>query len=95
MIRIRSKKPGFRRGGLAHACEWTEYPDGRFSKKELARLQAEPMLQVEVVPDAAANPKPIADDQAIMTDSVLETESVSPPPEARKTSKSASARQKA
>ena len=60
MIRIRSKKPGFRRGGMAHSTEWTEYPDGRFTGKELARLQAEPMLQVEIVAETVAPPEPAA-----------------------------------
>ncbi len=51
MIKIKSKKPGFRRCGIAHPSEWTEYPDGRFTKKELARLKDEPMLTVMVVKD--------------------------------------------
>ena len=49
MIRIRSRKDGFRRCGTAHAADWTEYPDDRFNAGELERLQAEPMLQVEIV----------------------------------------------
>lgn len=47
MIRIRSKQEGFRRCGVAHPDEWTEYPDERFSAEELATLTAEPMLQVQ------------------------------------------------
>jgi hypothetical protein len=46
MIKIKSKRPGFRRCGMAHPAEWTEYPDDRFSAGELARLEAEPMLTV-------------------------------------------------
>lgn len=84
MIRIKSKKPGFRRGGLAHACEWTEYPDGRFSKKELARLQAEPMLQVEVVTDIAEALEP-----ASVSDLEGETQAEVPATK-RKTSRAAS-----
>ncbi|MCF6267629.1 MAG: HI1506-related protein [Desulfuromusa sp.] len=48
MIVITAKKDGFRRGGIAHSKEATEYPDGKFTKKQLAALQAEPMLVVEV-----------------------------------------------
>ncbi|MDW7643447.1 MAG: HI1506-related protein [Desulfuromonadales bacterium] len=49
MIRITSKYPGFRRCGIAHSKEPTDYPADRFSKKELAALKAEPMLVVEEV----------------------------------------------
>jgi hypothetical protein len=51
MIRIRSQKDGFRRAGVAHSKEWREYPDDKFSAEQLAALQAEPMLQVEVGAD--------------------------------------------
>ncbi len=51
MIRITSKKEGFRRCGVAHSQKPTEYPDGKFGKKELAALKAEPMLVVEILPD--------------------------------------------
>jgi len=48
MIRIKSKRAGFRRCGIAHSAEFVEYPDDRFSAKELAILKGEPMLTVEV-----------------------------------------------
>ena len=48
MIKIKSKKAGFRRCGMAHPKEAVQYPDDRFSKEELAVLQAEPMLTVEI-----------------------------------------------
>lgn len=51
MITINSKKEGFRRCGVAHPARPTEYPNGRFSKKELALLQEEPMLVVTVTED--------------------------------------------
>jgi hypothetical protein len=51
MIRIRSKREGFRRCGIAHSEAPKDYPDGKFSKDELARLKAEPMLFVEELPD--------------------------------------------
>ncbi len=51
MIKIRSKKDGFRRCGISHPKEETQYPDDRFSKEELAILKVEPMLVMEIVPD--------------------------------------------
>ena len=47
MFKIKSKKAGFRRCGVAHPAELVEYPDSRFSKAEIAALKAEPMLIVE------------------------------------------------
>jgi len=49
-IIIKSKREGFRRCGLAHSKEPVTHDDGRFSEEELARLRAEPMLTVEIVP---------------------------------------------
>ena len=46
MIKITSKKDGFRRCGVAHPKGPTEYKDDRFDKNELAVLKAEPMLVV-------------------------------------------------
>ena len=51
MISITSKIDGFRRCGIAHSRTATEYPDGKFSKEELAILQAEPNLVVTVSGD--------------------------------------------
>ncbi|GAB6191149.1 HI1506-related protein [Desulfocastanea catecholica] len=48
MIVITSKKDGFRRCGIAHAAKATSYPNRRFSKEQLAILQAETMLTVVV-----------------------------------------------
>lgn len=53
MIRITSKREGFRRCGIAHSKTPTEYPIDKFSKEELKALEAEPNLVVEV-----AKPKP-------------------------------------
>jgi len=49
MIRITAKTDGFRRCGIAHSKEPTEYPDDHFNKKELELLKEEPMLSVEEV----------------------------------------------
>lgn len=51
MIRISSKQDGFRRCGVAHPRQATEYPDKHFSKDQLEILQTEPMLKVEVIPE--------------------------------------------
>lgn len=51
MISITSKVDGFRRCGIAHSRNATEYADGKFSKKELDILQAEPNLVVTVSGD--------------------------------------------
>jgi hypothetical protein len=51
MIVIKSKVDGFRRCGVAHSVAATSYEDGHYSKSELDALQAEPLLEVEVVKD--------------------------------------------
>lgn len=45
-IRIRAKKAGFRRCGIAHPAEWVEYPDDAFTQEQIDTLLREPMLQV-------------------------------------------------
>ncbi|MDA3832599.1 MAG: HI1506-related protein [Spirochaetales bacterium] len=47
MIRISSKREGFRRCGIAHSKAPVEFPDDKFSKEEIAILEAESMLIVE------------------------------------------------
>lgn len=49
MIRIASNRHNFRRCGIAHPKEPTDYPDDRFSEQELEALNAEPMLTVEFI----------------------------------------------
>lgn len=51
MIKITSKRDGFRRCGIPHPKGPTEYHDERFSKKELKILKDEPMLSVEHIDD--------------------------------------------
>jgi len=53
MIRIRSLREGFRRGGVAHSTTPTDYPDTQFTADELEQLLLEPMLVVEVLPNDA------------------------------------------
>ena len=49
MLRIVSKRDGFRRCGVAHSGQATDYPMDRFSKKDRERLEAEDMLVVHEV----------------------------------------------
>ena len=51
MIRIQSKQEGFRRCVIAHPEASTDYADDFFTKEQLARLKAEPMLIVLEVPN--------------------------------------------
>ena len=45
-IVITSRKPGFRRAGIAHPAKQTIYPAGRFTEGQLAALRNEPNLVV-------------------------------------------------
>lgn len=58
MIRIISKKDGFRRCGVAHPGTATDHADDKFTKKELERLKNEPMLIVQELPDEEPGKKP-------------------------------------
>lgn len=49
MVRITAKRDGFRRCGVAHPAQPTEHPDDAFAPEQLAVLQAEPGLVVEIV----------------------------------------------
>lgn len=51
MIRIVSKRNGFRRCGIAHPDTPVDYADDHFSPGVLALLKAEPMLVVAELPD--------------------------------------------
>ena len=53
MIRITSKTEGFRRAGISHTREPVDHQDDKFSKEEMALLQAEPMLVVQHVEDSS------------------------------------------
>jgi len=65
MVKITSKRDGFRRCGIAHPKKPTEYKDNRFSEDELAILKAEPMLAVVSGDDEAkAKAKAEADAKA-------------------------------
>lgn len=51
MIRIVSKRDGFRRCGIAHPDTPVDYSDDHFSPDVLEALKAEPMLVVVELPD--------------------------------------------
>lgn len=51
MIRIVSKRNGFRRCGIPHADTPMDYSDDHFSPDVLEALKAEPMLVVVELPD--------------------------------------------
>jgi hypothetical protein len=51
MIRIIARNDGFRRCGVAHSVNPTDWLDERFSADELEILLNEPMLMVEAVAD--------------------------------------------
>lgn len=55
---ITAKKDGFRRCGMAHPASAVEHADGVFTKEQIEILKAEPMLVVQEV--AAANADPLA-----------------------------------
>ncbi|MEQ8585243.1 MAG: HI1506-related protein [Thalassobaculaceae bacterium] len=46
ILRILSKKPGFRRAGIAHPDTPMIYPADRFTEKQLDLLRGEPKLDV-------------------------------------------------
>ncbi|MEE1950976.1 HI1506-related protein [Pseudomonas alcaligenes] len=49
IVRIKSARDGYRRCGVAHPKAATDHPADRFSAEELERLQADPVLSVELV----------------------------------------------
>ncbi|HXG29327.1 MAG TPA: HI1506-related protein [Nevskiales bacterium] len=51
VLRITSKRDGFRRGGIAHSTTPTDHPIDRFTKEQLAAIKTEPMLTVEEIDD--------------------------------------------
>ena len=56
-IVIQARRDGFRRCGVSHSAERTEYPDGHWSAADLAILKAEPQLMVVEVPATDADPE--------------------------------------
>ena len=54
MLIITSKQHGFRRCGVAHPAEPTEYQDGAFTPEQIEILHREPMLMVLEADEAGA-----------------------------------------
>jgi hypothetical protein len=59
MIQISAKQEGFRRCGMAHPSQPTEYPAGHFTEEQIEILKDEPMLTVVEIEEA---PKPNANE---------------------------------
>lgn len=55
-IVIQARRDGFRRCGVSHSAERTEYPDGHWTAEQLAELKAEKQLMVVEVQATAADP---------------------------------------
>lgn len=49
IVRIKSKRDGYRRCGIAHPRLPTDHPAERFTEGMLAKLQADPVLTVELL----------------------------------------------
>ena len=67
MIRITSKREGFRRCGVAHSKAAVDWPDDRFSEEELAKLKAESMLLFTQIQEAPPE-EPSAEGEAEATE---------------------------
>lgn len=53
LLRITSRRDGFRRAGLAHPAAPTDHDAARFTAEQIAALRAEPnLVVVDVLPDA-------------------------------------------
>lgn len=59
IIRITSQQDGYRRAGTAHSVKAVEHPPGTFTAEQLAQLQADPRLSVQVI-DSPHNPESAA-----------------------------------
>lgn len=65
IVRIASRREGFRRAGLAHPAQPVEHPADSFTPDQLAALKAEPMLMVDELERPAAEPaEPAGDGKA-------------------------------
>ncbi len=51
-VRITARVAGFRRAGMAHPAEPVDHEPETFTEAQIAELQAEPMLVVEVIGEA-------------------------------------------
>ncbi len=58
IVRIKSKRDGYRRCGISHPRLATDHPAERFTESMLAKLQADPVLTVELIDDEMPGPAP-------------------------------------
>lgn len=58
IVRIKSKKEGFRRAGIAHSTKPTDHPFERFCARQLKALADDPMLDVEIIDEPEPVPEP-------------------------------------
>lgn len=56
IVRIKSKRDGYRRCGIAHPRQPTDHPAERFTDGMLEKLQADPVLSVELLDGEDAEP---------------------------------------
>lgn len=75
-IIITSKKHLFRRLGIAHPAQATEYPDGRFTDAQLEILKADPMLTVEIVKTTESTESTEDKEEALRVENPLSVNSV-------------------
>ena len=55
MIKVKAKREGVRRAGVAFPKGGKTYPDDYFSKAQLDQIEDEPMLEVTHLPDLPAS----------------------------------------
>lgn len=58
IVRIKSKRDGYRRCGISHPRFATDHPAERFTESMLAKLQADPVLTVELIDGEMPGPAP-------------------------------------
>ena len=58
IVRIKSKRDGYRRCGISHPRLATDHPAERFTESMLAKLQADPVLTVELIDGEMPTPAP-------------------------------------
>ena len=56
IVRIKSKRPVYRRCGIAHTKVATDHPADRFTEAELELLKADPVLTVELLDGELPDP---------------------------------------
>lgn len=63
IVRIKSKRDGYRRCGIVHPRLATDHPAERFTEGMLAKLKADPVLSVELLDGEAPGAAPLGGGQ--------------------------------